>query len=505
MTDKESEEKKPAGEEKQALPVQKPAVEENKPTPEDKQAQPQQRAPEAEKKPAVEERPAAQQKTAVEEKKQPVEEKRKRYKFLIVSKEASGSDIAYHLKKEGNSVKLFIQDAAERDVLDGVVDKVDDWESEKGWADAIIFDFTGYGFRQNELRQQGFKVIGGSYLGDQLELDRKFALQYFQKMNVKIPETYEFNSFLSAKRFLKDQGKRFIIKFLGTAGDEKNLVYKSQVDDNSDLAMLLDHYGKKWNTAWGEPRFVLQEVIVGVEVAVTAFFNGERFIMPVYINFENKRMLTGDLGVFTGEMGTHGFFTFDKLKLFNNTLKKIEEDLRKDGYVGTIDVNCIVNREGIWPLEFTSRFGYPLISLLFEGLNGHTRVTDMIMGLIEKSTDFIEADQGYQIGIAVCVPTFPYPEGYERYGKDLPVLIMNEASLEKFHTGDLKFDNGSWVTAGSWGYGFVVTGRGDTMFDAKTNAYNALKNIIVPNAIYRIDISDRWLTDYPKLHRLGYV
>ncbi len=437
------------------------------------------------------------------EEKKPVE--KKKYKFLIVSGEGCGTQMAYLLKQEGNAVKMFIQDPSSRDDLDGAVEKVDDWESEKSWADIIIFDDIGFGFRQNELRKQGFKVIGGSYLGDQLELDRKFALQYFEKMNVKIPQTYEFDSFLSAKRFLKDQTKRFVIKFVGKAGDEKSLLYVAQTKDNYDLIQLMDHYSKIWNTAWGESKFVLQEVIEGVETAVTAFFNGEKFLMPVYMNFENKRLLTGDLGVFTGEMGTHGYFTFDKLKLFKNTLKKVEDDLKNDGYVGTIDVNCIINDEGIWPLEFTSRFGYPLVTLMFEGMKGHTRITDLMVGLVDKSMDFIEADDGFQIGVVICVPTFPYEEGYERYGKEMPIVILEESVNEHFYPGDLKLDDGIWVTAGSLGYGFVITGRGDTMFDAKTAAYNTIKNVIVPNAIYRIDISDRWIKDYPKMHRWGYV
>ncbi len=430
---------------------------------------------------------------------------KKKYKFLIVSGEGCGTQIAHQLKKEGNAVKMFIGDSSSRDDLDNVVEKVDDWESEKSWADIIIFDDTGFGFRQNELRKQGFKVIGGSYLGDQLELDRKFGLKYFEKMGVKVPETYEFDSFLSAKRFLKDQNKRFVIKFTGKAGDEKSLLYVAQTKDNFDLIQLIDHYSKIWNTAWGESTFVLQEVIEGVEVAVTAFFNGEKFLMPVYMNFENKRLLTGDIGVFTGEMGTHGYFTFDKLKLFKNTLKKIENELKEDGYVGAIDVNCIVNEEGIWPLEFTSRFGYPLIDLIFEGIRGHMRVTDLFAGLVDKTLDFIDADDGFQVGVLVCVPTFPYEDGFERYGKELPVIILEESVKEHFYPGDIKQENGIWVMAGSMGYGFVITGRGDTMFDAKTAAYSNLKNVIVPNAIYRIDISDRWIKDYPKLHRWYYV
>ena len=41
---------------------------------------------------------------------------------------------------------------------------------------------------------------------------------------------------------------------------------------------------------------------------------------------------------------------------------------REERYVGYIDVNCIVNSNGIYPLEFTARFGYPTISIQQEGM-----------------------------------------------------------------------------------------------------------------------------------------
>ena len=66
-------------------------------------------------------------------------------------------------------------------------------------------------------------------------------------------------------------------------------------------------------------------------------------------------------------MGTSMFWS-EPNKIFNATLKKMEPKLREEGYVGYIDVNCIVNNNGIYPLEFTSRFGYPTISIQQEGL-----------------------------------------------------------------------------------------------------------------------------------------
>ena len=45
-------------------------------------------------------------------------------------------------------------------------------------------------------------------------------------------------------------------------------------------------------------------------------------------------------------MGTAMFWSGPN-KLFNSTLKKMEAKLASEGYVGYIDLNCIVNGNGI--------------------------------------------------------------------------------------------------------------------------------------------------------------
>jgi phosphoribosylamine--glycine ligase len=71
--------------------------------------------------------------------------------FLFVSLSGLISDVAWQVSKEGHEVRYFIENPKERDIGDGFVSKVDDWEREVPWADVIVFDDTlGQGRRPSD-------------------------------------------------------------------------------------------------------------------------------------------------------------------------------------------------------------------------------------------------------------------------------------------------------------------------------------------------------------------
>ena len=108
-------------------------------------------------------------------------------KFLFVSLSGLIGDIAWQVAKEGHEVKYFIEDESERDIADGFVPKVDDWERERGWADVIVFDDTlGQGGKAQALRRDGKLVVGGTPYTDRLEDDRSFGQEELKKAGVNI-------------------------------------------------------------------------------------------------------------------------------------------------------------------------------------------------------------------------------------------------------------------------------------------------------------------------------
>src|SRR5262245_24444719 len=87
--------------------------------------------------------------------------------------------------------------------------------------------------------------------------------------------------------------------------------------------------------------FQLQKRVVSVDVAVGAFFIGTSVVYEINVNFEHKKLFTGNSGTTRGEMETSMFWS-EPNKIFEQTLLKMAPRLAEEGYVGYIDVNCIV-------------------------------------------------------------------------------------------------------------------------------------------------------------------
>ncbi len=237
--------------------------------------------------------------------------------------------------------------------------------------------------------------------------------------------------------------------------------------------------------------------MTGVEVSVAAFFNGKEFVKPINITFEHKKLFPKELGVSTGEMGTSMFWTHDN-PIFDATLKKFEKKLAQENFTGHIDINSIVNGNGIYPLEFTSRFGYPQIQIQRAGI---TEPIGMMLYKIASGQSFkISTKKGFQIGVYIVVPPFPYEDKrtFNLFSKDAVVIIKKDMK-EGLHPMHLKLVNGEWLITGNSGIAMVVSGTGITMKEAQRMMYNRVGNILINNSYYRTDIGERWAEDSDKL------
>ncbi|RZA14683.1 MAG: phosphoribosylamine--glycine ligase, partial [Lysobacteraceae bacterium] len=283
-------------------------------------------------------------------------------RFLGIGETCDLADMYRGLAARGHEVRVFVQDEACHDVHAGWIERVDDWTAQLGWLRAAgdegiaLFETATHGRVQDALRAEGFQVIGGSALGDRLEADRDFGQQVLADAGLRIAASRRFTDWDSARAYLKTSPARYVLKF-NDAAVARTRNYIGQRADGADMAALLDAYAS--HAASGERcDFVLMDHLDGVEIGVGGYFNGREFLSPVCVDFEHKRLFPGDLGELTGEMGTLVTYR-GGTKLFERVLAPVAPLLADSGYCGYVNVNLIANEDGLWPLEFTSRFGYP--------------------------------------------------------------------------------------------------------------------------------------------------
>jgi phosphoribosylamine--glycine ligase len=293
-----------------------------------------------------------------------------------------------------------------------------------------------------------------------------------------------------------------VIKPSGEAQNVKRRLFVGEEDDGDDVIRMLEAYKKAFSDEIKV--FQLQKRVSGVEMAVGAFFNGREFVTPVNINFEHKKLFPGNIGPPTGEMGTSMYWSAPN-KIFNQTLKKMESQLAAEGYVGYIDLNCIVNGNGIYPLEFTSRFGYPTIMIQQEGMI--TPIGQFFHDLAAGADSKLRVKSGFQIGVRIVVPPFPFDDDatFESFSRNATISFKKGVAPEEVHIEDVKKVGDQWVVAGTSGVVLVVVGLGPTMKAARTQAYGRIKNITIPFMYYRDDIGERWFDDHDRLHTWGYL
>jgi phosphoribosylamine--glycine ligase len=219
-------------------------------------------------------------------------------------------------------------------------------------------------------------------------------------------------------------------------------------------------------------------------------------------------------------MGTSMFWG-GRNELFEATLGKFEGWLAEEGYVGSIDINCIVDATGIYPLEFTPRFGYPTITLQQETFRSETG--RFLHDLARGRNPSLETHPGFAVGVRLVLPPFPFNDEatYAESSRDAALVFADAGTPDTdrqtvsgtvpagVHIEDAKrvaVDGGhQWRVAGENGMPLVVTGTGETMAAAREQAYHRIDRITVPNCYYRDDIGERWVGDGDRLLAWGYL
>jgi len=417
--------------------------------------------------------------------------------FLFVVTDLNIGFHVINVKNEGNKVRIYSK-VHDREVLKGFIDEKDvvgDWRKHIDWADVIVFDDLGWGKDAEALRKKGKLVIGGTEYTDMLELDRDFGQKELERRDIHTLKEHEFGTIDEVIDFVKRNRKRYVLKPCGTHDMDTTIV--GELNDGSDLIDLMNLHRDLWRVK-NIKRFFLQEFVKGIEVGVCGTFDGKDFIYPIEVSFEHKRLFTGDLGPMTWEMGTLDYLS-DPNRLFMETVYKFREKLREVGYVGEMDLNCIVNKKGFFPLEFTCRFGFPESQIICEG--NRTSSSDYLHQLASGTLKSRKAGGGYNVGVVICVPPFPFNDRKE--AKKYHGAMIKLRSMKGVYFVDAMKHRKLYLVGGYCP--LIVAAKAGTVKAAREEVYRRIKNVHIENMYYRTDIAAKWERESKLLRKWGYI
>jgi phosphoribosylamine--glycine ligase len=216
-------------------------------------------------------------------------------RFLGVGETCDLGALYRALQAEGHEVRIAISEPNARGTLRGLVTQVSDWRAELHWIrevgsdGVILFEGVseGFGALQDELRAEGFNVIGGSRYGDRLENDRAYAQAVLADLGFATPGLREFDDPVAAAAFVRERPGRWVLKVSGADHSAAD-TYVGCLPDGADVIAML----ARRDIGPGR-RFVLMECIEGVEMGVGAYFDGMRFLRPACLDWEHKRFFPG--------------------------------------------------------------------------------------------------------------------------------------------------------------------------------------------------------------------
>lgn len=435
--------------------------------------------------------------------------------ILFISHDYSGAALCSRLLREGNAVRAFVADPLYCQILNGLVEKVATLEDGLAWVGRdglIVVDYVGFGTLQDRLRADGYAVAGGSAGGDLLEDDRLHCQQVLAEHGIRTVPIHYFDHRNEAIAFVKQYPGRWVLKQNGQC--DKTFCYVGKLADGSDVLDLLEYYGRKNHH---DPcHFILQQHIDGVEIGVGRYFNGHDWLGPVELNIEHKHLFPGGIGPKTYEMGTLMWYDPDDgNRLFREVLAPLAPYLRTINFRGDFEINCMVNEQGAFPLEATSRFGYPAVQLQTEF---HCSPWGDFLNAVARGEDYrLEYRTGYGIVVLIALPPFPFYQCVER---ECPVqhglkIHFREApdveELRHYHPEEVTVQRDGqgreiWRTCSGAGYIMHVSALGATVEEAREQVYRRINNIVIPKMFYRTDIGVRFLErDRELLERWGWM
>lgn len=416
-------------------------------------------------------------------------------KILIVGSGGREHAIAYACSKSPKVDKIYcapgnagISELAECVPISAMeFDRLADFAAEKEIDLTVIgMDDPLVGGIVDLFEARGLRVFGPRKNAAILEGSKAFSKDLMKKYNIPTAAYETFTSADDAKKYLETSEYPIVLKADGLALGKGVLICntKEEAMAGVDELMLDKKFGDAGNT------IVVEEFMTGREVSVLSFVDGNT-IKIMSSAQDHKRAKDGDEGLNTGGMGNFSpspFYTeevddFCKKHIYQATVDAMKAEGRE--FKGVIFFGLMLTPKGPKVLEYNARFGDPEAQVVLPRLKND--IIDVFNACIDGTLDKIDLQFEDKACVCVILASDGYPLAYEK-GKIITGLdnFKGKDGYYCFHAGTKFDDNGNIVTNGGRVLG--ITAKGDTLKEARANAYAATEWVDFENKYMRHDI-----------------
>jgi len=269
----------------------------------------------------------------------------------------------------------------------------------------VVFDDTlGQGEKAQLLRAAGKPVVGGTPYTDRLEDDRSFGQEELKAAGVSIIPYEDFDSFDLAIDFVKKIRTDTSSNPAAKRKTSSAACSSAKKKTATTFVRMLEAYKKAFSDEIKNlpaPNAASN----GVEVAVGAFFNGKKFVTPVNHQFSNTKNFSREVGPPTGREWAP--------PCFGASQSPLQPHASQDGVQA--------HRRGLRRLRRSELYREQQRNLSF-GIHLAIRLSHhqhSAGSMLTATSDFFwelatgvepkwRTRSGFQIGIRIVVPPFPF-------------------------------------------------------------------------------------------------
>ena len=338
------------------------------------------------------------------------------------------------------------------------------------------------------FQSRNLACFGPSKAAAQLEGSKAFTKDFLKRHDIPTGYYATFTDTDKALAYVREHGAPIVIKADGLAAGKGVIVAETLEQAEAAIVDMLS------DNAFGEAgcRVVVEEFLPGEEASFIVIADGTH-TLPMATSQDHKRVGEGDTGPNTGGMGAYSPAPVVTDLVYERVMERIIEPtiagMTKDGmpYTGFLYAGLMIDADGNpRVIEFNCRFGDPETQPIMMRLKSDLGdlCSAAIRGVLNDSS--VEWDPRPALGVVLAAGGYPgnYDKGHAIHG-----LLTDQPKHTKiFHAGTAQKDD-QVVTSG--GRVLCVTALGDTIQDARENAYNSVDTIQWQDMLYRRDIGWR--------------